>query len=162
MVDARKPAAAGVFDPSERDTLARVVRELLDAASQPELPESHSRAVRAIVVPHGLYATAGSVMAAGWSSVAAAAPRIRRIVLLGPAHHMPFLGLAAPYADAFATPLGVVPVDRIAIETTRRFPPTGRERRSLRRGALPRGAATVPADDPSLGHDRPPPRGRRH
>jgi AmmeMemoRadiSam system protein B len=44
------------------------------------------------------------------------------VLLLGPAHHAPFAGIAAPFADSFATPLGPVEVDRIAIETARRFP----------------------------------------
>jgi AmmeMemoRadiSam system protein B len=61
-------------------------------------------------------------MASAWSRVAPDASSIRRVVLLGPAHHVPILGLAAPFADAFATPLGVVAVDRIAVETARRFP----------------------------------------
>jgi AmmeMemoRadiSam system protein B len=75
-----------------------------------------------VVVPHGLYARAGRVIAGAWARVAPAASRFRRVALLGPAHHAPFLGLAAPFADAFATPLGAVAVDRIAVEGVRRFP----------------------------------------
>jgi MEMO1 family protein len=41
---------------------------------------------------------------------------IRRIVLLGPAHHVRFTGLAAGSASGFATPLGRVPLDREAME----------------------------------------------
>jgi AmmeMemoRadiSam system protein B len=119
MVDARKPAAAGVFYPSESETLARAVRELLDAAPSPATAPARARA---IVVPHGLYPRAGGVLAAAWARVVPGASRIRRVALFGPAHHAPFLGLAAPFADAFATPLGAVPVDRIAVEAARRFP----------------------------------------
>jgi AmmeMemoRadiSam system protein B len=127
MVEARQPAAAGVFYPSERGELERVVRDLLEATRpQGELPPSQptrrGRRVRAIVVPHGLYATAGATIAAAWAQVATSALSIRRVVLLGPAHHLPFAGVAAPFADAFATPLGLVAVDRIAIETARRLP----------------------------------------
>jgi AmmeMemoRadiSam system protein B len=121
MVDARRAAAAGVFYPSTREALASTVRSLLDAASTAHGSTSLAR-VHGIVVPHGLYARAGSVMAAAWALVASAAPQIRRVALLGPAHHVPLLGLAAPFADAFATPLGAVAVDRIAIETARRLP----------------------------------------
>src|ERR1700733_1389146 len=121
MVDARKPVAAGVFYPAERDVLARTVRDLLSAAppsrSAPPLVRP-----RAIVVPHGIVGPAGQVAAAGWARVAPHAARVRRVVLLGPAHHTQFAGIAAPFADSFSTPLGGVEVDRIAIETARRFP----------------------------------------
>ncbi len=121
MVDARKPAAAGVFYPAERELLARTVRELLDAVP-PSRTTARSGRVRAIVVPHGVIGTAGSVAASAWARVAAHAARFRRVVLLGPAHHTQFVGIAAPFADTFATPLGAVEVDRIAIEVVRRFP----------------------------------------
>jgi AmmeMemoRadiSam system protein B len=41
---------------------------------------------------------------------------VRRVALLGPAHRVFVRGLAAPSAEGFATPLGVVPVDRAAID----------------------------------------------
>lgn len=37
--------------------------------------------------------------------------RIRRVVLIGPSHHVWFRGLALPRVDAFETPLGAVAVD---------------------------------------------------
>jgi AmmeMemoRadiSam system protein B len=121
MVDARKPAAAGVFYPAEREVLARTVRELLDAAPASRASSRAGR-TRAIIVPHGLLGLAGIVAASAWARVAAHASHLKRVLLLGPAHHAPFAGIAAPFADSFATPLGAVEVDRIAIETARRFP----------------------------------------
>jgi MEMO1 family protein len=123
MVDARKPTAAGVFYPAERDALARSVRALLDAPAPPSKPGGKAaRGLRGIVVPHGPMGAAGVVAAAAWSRVAAQAGRFRRVLLVGPSHHAQFAGVAAPFADSFATPLGIVEVDRIAIETSRRFP----------------------------------------
>lgn len=121
MVDARRPAAAGVFYPAEREVLARTVRDLLDA-SPPSRTTARSPRVRAIIVPHGMLGLAGAVAAAAWARVEPHAARCRRVLVLGPAHHAAFAGLAAPFADSFATPLGAVEVDRIAIETARRFP----------------------------------------
>ena len=121
MVDARKPAAAGVFYPAERELLGRTVRELLDAAPSSRTTPRASR-VRAIVVPHGILGPAGAVAATAWARVAPHAARFRRVMLLGPAHHTQFVGIAAPFADTLATPLGAVEVDRIAIEVLRRFP----------------------------------------
>jgi AmmeMemoRadiSam system protein B len=120
MVDARRPAAAGTFYPGESHVLARAVRELLSAAARPEA--EGAPAPRAIIAPHGALAASGAVAAAAWASVERGAERVKRVVVVGPAHGMPFAGVAAPFADAFATPLGVLTVDRLAIEAARRFP----------------------------------------
>lgn len=118
MVDARKPVAAGVFYPGDRDALERVIRSLLDRAPA----QATAGTVRGLVAPHGVIGTPGIVAAAAWSRVAVQAGAIRRVLLLGPSHHVPFAGIAAPFADSFATPLGGVPVDQLAIEGVRRFP----------------------------------------
>jgi AmmeMemoRadiSam system protein B len=121
MVDARKPAAAGVFYPADSERLATMIRGLLAAAKTARHPPRPSR-VRAIVVPHGIMGAAGAIAAAAWSLVASPSARIARVLLLGPAHHVPFAGIAAPFADSFATPLGEVAVDRLAIEGVRHLP----------------------------------------
>jgi AmmeMemoRadiSam system protein B len=119
MVEARKPTAAGVSYPAERELLESTVRDLIERA--PTTP-GEARMPRAIVVPHAIRATAGLVAAAAWAHVMPVASRVGRVLLLGPAHHATFAGIAAPFADAFATPLGPVTVDRLAIEGVRRFP----------------------------------------
>lgn len=120
MVDARKSVAQGVFYPSDEVQLDDMVRTLLDSAAREATQPT--RRVRGIVVPHGAYAAAGAVLAAAWAHVCVHAGSVRRVALLGPAHHVLFAGIAAPFADAFCTPLGNVEIDRIAIETLRRFP----------------------------------------
>jgi len=120
MVDARRPAAAGVFYPADREVLARTVRELVDGAATSRAPAKAGR-VRGLIVPHGMLGVAGAVAGGGWSRVVPHAGKIRRALVLGPAHHAPFAGVAAPFADSFATPLGAVEIDRIAIESARRF-----------------------------------------
>jgi AmmeMemoRadiSam system protein B len=102
-----------------RDLLARA-QAALDAEAATR--KDGARTPRAIVVPHAIRGTAGEVAAAAWARVVPVASRIARVVLLGPAHHASFAGIAAPFADAFATPLGAVAVDRLAIEGVRRFP----------------------------------------
>ncbi len=120
MVDARRSAAAGVFYPAEPDRLARSVHDLLADASRSPRHAPAARA-RAIVVPHALTGAAGVAAAAAWSRVEADGSA-RRVLLLGPSHHVPFAGVAAPFADAYTTPLGPVTVDRIALEGVRHFP----------------------------------------
>lgn len=125
-MEARKPTAAGVSYPAEREALEATVRDLLaraQAAMAARAARSESpRTPRAIVVPHAIRGAAGEVAAAAWAHVVPVASRIARVLLLGPAHHASFAGIAAPFADAFATPLGTVAVDRLAIEGVRRFP----------------------------------------
>jgi hypothetical protein len=123
MVDARKPTAAGVYYPSAAAELERNLRELIEGASAgSQRPAARGKRVQAIVAPHGRLAISGAIAAAAWVHVASRAPQIRRVVVLGPAHHTTIAGVAAPFAEAFETPLGKLAVDRIAVEVARRWP----------------------------------------
>jgi AmmeMemoRadiSam system protein B len=77
---------------------------------------------KALIVPHAGYEYSGPVAGAGYAQLAAARDRIRRVVLLGPAHRMPMRGLAVSGAEAFATPLGGVEVDGEARERVLALP----------------------------------------
>ena len=71
---------------------------------------------KALVAPHAGYAFSGAVAAAAFATLmAGTAQAIRRAVVIGPSHHAAFRGIAAPTAEAFATPLGRVPMDRDAL-----------------------------------------------
>lgn len=123
MIVTRKPTAAGVFYPATRDELARRVAALLDPqrrAAGRHAPRPGR--VKAIVAPHGRYDASGAVAAAAWAQVAGLASQIRRLIVLGPTHHVPFSGVVAPLTEAFETPLGALEIDRVAIETARRWP----------------------------------------
>jgi AmmeMemoRadiSam system protein B len=87
------------------------VHEYLAAAACPSeaLP-------KAVIVPHAGYVYSGPVAAAAYVRLRPGRGVVRRVVLLGPSHHVPFRGLAVPATEAFATPLGEVPVDRQAVE----------------------------------------------
>ncbi len=50
-----------------------------------------------------------------FAAVAALRGRVRRVVVVGPAHYVGFRGIAAPSAERFATPLGEMSVDAPAI-----------------------------------------------
>lgn len=105
MRHVRPPAVAGLFYPGRADVLERTVRELLAAA-----PDDGD-APKALIAPHAGYVYSGPVAATGYRRVAAARGRIRRVVLAGPAHRYPLRGIATHSADAFATPLGEIPLD---------------------------------------------------
>jgi len=79
-------------------------------------------APKAIIAPHAGYVYSGPVAASAYAQLAPAADRIRRVVILAPAHRVPFRGIATSSADWFRTPLGDIPVDRQAVEVALQFP----------------------------------------
>src|SRR5262245_14914090 len=113
MSAVRSPAVAGSFYPADPQELAAAVRRYLAAAAsvQATLPPP-----KALIAPHAGYIYSGPVAASAYARLAVARDTIQRVVLIGPAHYVPIRGLAASGADAFATPLGEVPVDRAAID----------------------------------------------
>lgn len=114
----RQPAVAGQFYPANSRRLRTTVESFLRQAQgngAPALP-------RAIIAPHAGYPYSGPVAATAYAQLAAGRETIRRVILLGPAHRVPVRGLAASSADAFATPLGEVPLDRGAVERLLKLP----------------------------------------
>ena len=105
MASVRPPAVAGTFYPGDAGALDAAVRGYLAAATAGGAPP------KAVIAPHAGYVYSGAVAAEAYARLAAARDAITRVVLVGPAHRMPFRGIAASGAEAFATPLGAVPVD---------------------------------------------------
>ena len=102
-------------------------------------------APKAIIVPHAGYVYSGAIAGSGVRAAAARSRgRITRVVLLGPAHRVPVDGLAVSSADAFATPLGAVPVDDALRRRVLALPGVTVDDRAHARRALARGAAAVP------------------
>ncbi len=73
-------------------------------------------------MPHAGYIYSGPVAARAYDELAAARGIVSRVVMLGPVHRVPVRGLAMPTDDAFATPLGSVPIDRAALDAVRDLP----------------------------------------
>ncbi len=106
----RPPAVAGVFYTGNAAQLAAEVSRLLGAA-----PGRAGVQPKALIVPHAGYIYSGAAAAAAYARLAPWRSLIRRVVLLGPTHRVAVRGLAIPSADAFATPLGSVALDRTAL-----------------------------------------------
>lgn len=115
-MNVRPPAVAGRFYPAGAAELRAAVRGYIDAA----LPGPDGR-IRAIIGPHAGYAYCGPIAGAAYAAAASLRGKISRVVLIGPSHFVPFTGIAASSADAFATALGEVPVDRAAVELAMRL-----------------------------------------
>jgi len=103
----RPAAVAGLFYPGRPDELRDTVSEYLAQA-----PATGGAPPKALIVPHAGYIYSGGIAAAAYSQLAHRHSQIRRVVLIGPSHRVYLEGMAVPVAEAFQTPLGVVPIDR--------------------------------------------------
>ncbi|MEW8507042.1 MAG: AmmeMemoRadiSam system protein B [Candidatus Thiodiazotropha sp.] len=116
MTVIRKPAVADLFYPGDAHDLESMVNGYLASVTQLGNPP------KAMIVPHAGYIYSGPVAASAYAQLAEVAGRIRRVVLLGPSHRVPFIGLASSEADYFRTPLGDIPIDRQAFVALERLP----------------------------------------
>lgn len=103
----RPPAAAGRFYPADPAALATTVDQLLDAVAVPV----GERLAAAYVVPHAGYGYSGPTAAQVYARLRVHAAEVSRVVILGPAHHVPLRGCAVPRNRWWSTPLGPVAVD---------------------------------------------------
>ncbi len=118
----RPAAVAGRFYPGEAGPLRAAVAQYLCEAKRAPETESPRGRLKAIIAPHAGYAYSGPIAGSAFAALRELSGQITRVVLVGPSHFVPFTGLAVSSADAFATPLGLVPVDRAAVEQARTLP----------------------------------------
>lgn len=106
--DYTRARRSGSFYPGDSALLREMVSGMLAAHPGGTAPP------KAIIVPHAGYIYSGPVAASAYAQVMSGRDTIRRVVLLGPSHRIPFHGLATSSAGGFTTPLGVVTVDQSA------------------------------------------------
>ncbi|MEO8102954.1 MAG: AmmeMemoRadiSam system protein B [Betaproteobacteria bacterium] len=115
----RPTAVAGAFYPGSARVLAAEVGALLDGATtappSPHLP-------KAIIAPHAGYIYSGPIAASIYARLTPLRGRIRRVVLIGPAHRVWIRGVALPGVAAFASPLGAVEIDAGAVAAIAALP----------------------------------------
>lgn len=110
MTIIRAPAVAGLFYPAHAQQLAQEVNTFLSQAQPGELSR-----IKALIVPHAGYIYSGRYAATAYAALGKTQlEKIRRVVLLGPAHRVAVRGLALPGCDAFDTPLGRVSISNAA------------------------------------------------
>jgi AmmeMemoRadiSam system protein B/AmmeMemoRadiSam system protein A len=108
----REPAVAGSFYPAQPAQLTAMIDRFLAAVPEPP-PGARPFAV---IAPHAGYVYSGAVAAHAYAQLKPHADAISRVVLIGPAHRVPFRGIAVSTAEAFVTPLGPIEQDLGAIE----------------------------------------------
>jgi MEMO1 family protein len=108
----REPAVAGLFYPSDAGEL----QGMIDAFYEAVVTSGAEAPPKAVIAPHAGYVYSGPVAASAYARLRPISGKISRVVLLGPSHRVPLHGLAASSATHFATPLGLIPLDRKAID----------------------------------------------
>ena len=120
MNTVRPPAVAGAFYNGQKQVLANDVQMLLeDARSNIDASELSPKA---IIAPHAGYIYSGPVAASVYARLTAKRDVIKRVILLGPVHHVAVRGLALPGVTVFATPLGEIPIDLDAVAAIENMP----------------------------------------
>lgn len=109
MTSVRRAAVAGTFYPADPEELRKMVHGYLEKA------EATGPLPKAMIAPHAGYIYSGPIAATAYKRAIGARGRIKRVVLLGPAHRVGFEGIALSSVESFATPLGHVPVDKEAV-----------------------------------------------
>ena len=103
----RAPAVSGLFYPANRTVLSQTVDGLLDRAPAHYIPN-----LKGLVCPHAGYEFSGLTAANAYKTLAGR--DVQTVVVLGPSHYAYFQGVSLPDADAYQTPLGVVPISEKA------------------------------------------------
>ncbi|WP_076407478.1 AmmeMemoRadiSam system protein B [Shewanella sp. UCD-KL12] len=111
----RSPAVAGLFYPADPVELTKQLKSYLaKVGTQQDLS---SKRPKAIIVPHAGYIYSGEVAAHAFASIGANANKIKRVVLIGPAHTIYLQGCALPEMTHFETPLGFLDIDKHSINS---------------------------------------------
>jgi len=102
----REPAVAGMFYPEHPSDLRKTVESMLVERRIPpdEVPTG-------LIVPHAGYMYSGPTSGRAYSAVRS--QRFDTVVVVAPSHREAFRGVSVYSGDAYATPLGVVPVDAV-------------------------------------------------
>lgn len=110
ITDVRPSPIAGQWYPGGADRLAEGVDRMLADAPAADVPGR----IVGLVAPHAGHIYSGAVAARAFKLVAGLA--VERVAVISPMHH-PFAGATLTTGhDAYQTPLGVIPVDRDALD----------------------------------------------
>ena len=101
----RLPIAAGGLYPADAETLLATLNRLFATVDYPE-PEARQLAS---IVPYSGYGLSGDVAAQAFKHLKPG--QYDRVILLAPATFSRFEGCSIPSIQAFATPLGFIPLD---------------------------------------------------
>lgn len=99
----REPAVGGLFYPKDAAALSKTLDGLLAAAPKESVP-----GLKALICPHAGYAYSGPIAARAYKLLEG--QKYATVILIAPSHYALFPGISVADADAYRTPLGLVPV----------------------------------------------------
>jgi AmmeMemoRadiSam system protein B/AmmeMemoRadiSam system protein A len=102
----RQAVVAGAFYPADPKELSAAIDDLLAHASPPAVDGQ----ILAAVAPHAGYPYSGPV--AAWTYAALRGHKYSRVVVIAPSHYVSFDFTSVYDGEAYATPLGTIPVDK--------------------------------------------------
>ncbi len=120
----RQAAVAGGFYPADPKTLLAMMDDMLAhaASSQPPITVPTNDPILAVVAPHAGYQFSGPV--AAYTYAALKGRKFSRVVVIAPSHFEAFDFTSVYEGDAYATPLGTVPVDKAFAKQLAQMSPT--------------------------------------
>ena len=101
----RQPAVAGAFYPADANQLTQMIDGFLAQTSVPQIVHP-----MVIISPHAGYPYSGPV--AAYSYALLRGKKFERVVVIAPSHYEAFPFASIYNGDAYATPLGTIPVDK--------------------------------------------------
>lgn len=110
----RPPAIAGRFYPADPRAIATTIEQIM--AQAPEVTENAPQPT-ALIAPHAGWVFSGVTAAHAYQHIAPYRQSIHRVIILCPTHREAVRGIAIPESDAFATPLGSIPLDTKVMQT---------------------------------------------
>jgi len=141
----RQPAVAGMFYPRDKADLLKTVDDDL-AGVKPASIEK----LRGLVCPHAGYRYSGKTAAIAYKQLVGR--DCETVVVMAPSHYAAFQGASIPDADAYQTPLGLVPVSPKAAKLVKTPPFVVNPKCDVSRPGWWRQA---PKDLPPFGKDTP-------
>jgi MEMO1 family protein len=102
----RQPGVAGSFYPADPTALVAMIDDMLTHASAPPINDP----ILAVVSPHAGYQYSGPV--AAYTYAALKGRKFSRVVVIAPSHYEAFDFTSIFDGDAYATPLGMVQIDK--------------------------------------------------
>jgi MEMO1 family protein len=114
----RQAAVAGGFYPADASALSAMMDDMLAHASPPPISDP----ILAVVAPHAGYPFSGPV--AAYTYAVLKGRKFSRVVVIAPSHYEAFDFTSVYEGDAYATPLGTVPVDKAFAKQLAKMSPT--------------------------------------
>ncbi|MDX8408931.1 MAG: AmmeMemoRadiSam system protein B [Mariprofundales bacterium] len=113
----RSPAVAGLFYPHNPAAIHTLLDPLLKPATA---SQGSSPRPRALIVPHAGHSYCAAIAACAFRLLRG--HHYRRVAIVCPTHRVAVAGAAIPTVDAFATPLGQIPLDAAALAQLTQHP----------------------------------------